>query len=155
MRPLLQDPHAYFGENARNLTRERIGRISSPVLIAQGDVPFYGVDHHKLFNEILIPELRAAGKEVEVTLYPGQRHCFGFAGGLVGQWTTDATVAAARDFFGDMDAFFRVSSRHPARRDGGFGPRARARPVATFSGTKSRRSRGRNPPAPRVPRRGS
>jgi acetyl esterase/lipase len=108
VRPLLEDPHAYFGDHARNLTRERIGRISSPVLIAQGDVPFYGVDHHKMFNEILIPELRAAGKDVEQALYPGQRHCFGFEGGLVGRWTTDATVAAARDFFNDMDAFFRL-----------------------------------------------
>jgi dienelactone hydrolase len=107
LRPLLEDPHSYFGDHARNVTRERIRKISSPLLIAQGDVPFYGVEHHKLFNEILIPELTAAGKEVEQTRYPGQRHCFGFDGGLVGQWTTDATVAAAREFFNDMDAFFR------------------------------------------------
>jgi hypothetical protein len=45
---------------------ERIRKINGPIFIAQGDQQLDGVvDHQKIVDEILIPELKAAGKELE------------------------------------------------------------------------------------------
>ena len=100
--PLLEDPHSFYTPAIRRVTQERIRKINGPIFIAQGDQQLDGVvDHHKIVDEILIPELKAAGKELEERVYPGQGHCFGFSGGFGGG------EEAASTFFGDMDAFFK------------------------------------------------
>ena len=100
--PLLEDPRSFYTPAIRRLTQERIRKINGPIFIAQGDQQLDGVvDHHKIVNEILIPELQAAGKELEEIVYPGQGHCFGFRGGIGGE------EEAASTFFADMDAFFK------------------------------------------------
>jgi acetyl esterase/lipase len=50
---------------------------------------------------VLIPELRAAGKTVELISYPGQPHCFCFYGSGV----RSPPPAAALKAFHDIDAF--------------------------------------------------
>ncbi len=100
-RALRDDLHGVFTPAVREANRERFRTISGPVFVAQGDQPV-----RKVLSEILIPDLKAAGLEVEDVVYSGQKHCFGFFG------TADRGVAndgdaAARRFFADMDAFFK------------------------------------------------
>ena len=59
-----------------------------------------------IYRDFLIPDLKAAGKDVEAIVYAGQPHAFGFFGGL-GPTRSDGKAAAARTFFADMHAFFR------------------------------------------------
>src|SRR5262245_59410455 len=92
--PISENPKQYYTPEYQKLTREKIGRISCPILIVQGD-------QHKInhFNaEVLIPELRNAGKTLEVITYPGEPHCFGFAG--------NQRPAAALKAFQDASAFY-------------------------------------------------
>ncbi len=79
---------------------EKIARISSPVLIVQGDRP----SRLTRFNaEVLIPELRAAGKSLEVITYPGEPHSFAFYS--IPSRTPRPAVALKA--FQDIDAFIR------------------------------------------------
>ena len=72
--PILANPKNYYTEEYQKLTREKIARIRCPILIVQGDQhPLY-----RFNGEILIPELRAAGKTLEVLTYPGEPHSFAF-----------------------------------------------------------------------------
>ena len=78
-------------------TRAKIERINSEILIIQGDqeptvIPFN--------NQVLIPELREAGKRIEVKSYPGEPHCFAFNG----RSAEPSNVVKALD---DADMFFR------------------------------------------------
>ncbi len=71
-----ESPKRYYTPEFQKLTRAKLARIKCPILIIQGDVQ--PVNH---FNaEVLIPELRAAGKKLEVLTYPGEPHCFCFYG---------------------------------------------------------------------------
>ncbi len=71
-----ENPKRYYTPEFQKLTRTKLARIKCPILIIQGDVQ--RVNH---FNaEVLIPELRAAGKKLEVLTYPGEPHCFCFYG---------------------------------------------------------------------------
>lgn len=54
-------------------------------------------------NQVLIPELRAEGKNVEVISYPGEPHCFAFHGSE----PRTPRSAAALKAFQDTDSFFR------------------------------------------------
>jgi dipeptidyl aminopeptidase/acylaminoacyl peptidase len=92
-RSLQEHPWDYYTPELQQRTRERLARVRCPVLIAHGDVhPL------KLLNlEAIVPELRRLGKDVEVIVYPGQRHGFSRA--------IDSTAAA--QFFADSDAFFK------------------------------------------------
>jgi dienelactone hydrolase len=73
--------------------REKIARITSPMLIVQGNEP----SQLNLFSaEILMPELQAADKDFQVVAYPGP-HCFAFAG----------NTTSARRAFRDIDAYIR------------------------------------------------
>ncbi len=96
---LVDDPRAYTPKYQQR-TREKIGRIQSPIMIVQGDP----ASRLNQFNAaVFIPELRTAGKSVEVRTYPGEPHCFAFYG------TAPRTPrpAAALKVFQDVDAFFR------------------------------------------------
>lgn len=73
--PISEDPKRYYTEEYQKITRAKIARITCPILIIQGDV-------HPInrFNaEVLIPELKRAGKKFEIKTYPGCPHCFAFA----------------------------------------------------------------------------
>jgi dipeptidyl aminopeptidase/acylaminoacyl peptidase len=94
------DPLRFYTPEARNVARDRIDGIQSPILILQGDVPIPQAQDVNNFNElVLIPELRAAGKSVEVITYRGGYHCF--ANRSVG--SVDLALRAIRD----AETFFR------------------------------------------------
>jgi dienelactone hydrolase len=74
--PISADPKHYYTAEYQRITRAKIAGIRCPILIIQGD-------QHAInrFNaEVLIPELRSAGKQLEVLTYPGEPHCFCFRG---------------------------------------------------------------------------
>ena len=101
--PIFKDSNGHYTEPHQRATRQKIARIQSPILIVQGDVktPLAVND----FNAaVLIPELRTAGKTVQVITYPGEPHCFAFGGPAT-------SMASPLKAFQDMDAFFR---RHVA-----------------------------------------
>lgn len=89
---LMKDPKRYYTPELQKLTREKIRKIDCPILIVHGDVHII----NKINNEIFIPELKEAGKKVEVILYPGEKHGFSHAG----------TPQATKKFFDDCHAFF-------------------------------------------------
>jgi dienelactone hydrolase len=88
-------------ENHRKF-RAKIAAISSPILILQGDH-----NTHSGLNQfsaaVLLPEIRAVGKSLEVITYPGEPHAFSF-------YSDPARTphpAAALKAFRDIDAFAR------------------------------------------------
>src|SRR5688572_30472094 len=92
---MMEDPKAFYTPELQKFTRDKIERIKCPVLIVHGDQhPINKINH-----EIVIPELKRAGKTLEVILYPGQPHTF-----LFGQ---AGSPAATRKCFDDCHAFFR------------------------------------------------
>lgn len=69
------NPKRYFTAEYQQLTREKIARIRCPILFILGDQ----TNRLNTFNqETLIPELRRAGKALEVIAYPGEPHSFAF-----------------------------------------------------------------------------
>jgi|RhiMethySRZTD1v2_1073278.scaffolds.fasta_scaffold00416_11 dipeptidyl aminopeptidase/acylaminoacyl peptidase len=100
--PLFVNPRQHYTSERQRTTRAKIAKIQSPILILQGDVrtPLAVND----FNAaVLIPELKSAGKSVEVMTYPGMPHCFAF--GAPG--ATEAMATSAEKAFQEMDKFFR------------------------------------------------
>lgn len=92
--PISENPKHYYTPDYQKLTREKISRIRCPILIVQGDQ--HRINH---FNaEVLIPELRSAGKTLEVITYPGEPHCFAFSG--------NQRPAAAFKAFQDTNTFY-------------------------------------------------
>ena len=81
-------------------TREKIRRIKSPILVIQGDPQS---DLNRFNTAVFVPELRAAGKSVDVRSYPGEPHCFAF----YGSGPRTPRPAAALKVFQDVDVFFR------------------------------------------------
>ncbi len=75
---------------------DKIARISSPVLIIQGDD---GSPLNRFNAEVLIPELRAAGTSLKVITYPGEPHGFSFH--------SRPRSAVALKAFQDIDGFIR------------------------------------------------
>ncbi len=97
--PITEDPLRYYTNQHRSHTRGKIAGIRSPILLLQGDQ-----DPLNHFNAlVLIPELRAAGKKIEVVTYAGEPHCFAFDGG----WRGGTSPGSALKAFQDMDAFLR------------------------------------------------
>jgi acetyl esterase/lipase len=97
--PISADPKRYYTAEYQNRTRAKIGKIRSPILILQGDqAPINN------FNAaVLLPELRTAGKTLEVITYPGEPHCFAF----YGSGPRTPRPAAALKAFEDTDRFVR------------------------------------------------
>ena len=91
---IMEDPKRFYTEEAQKFTREKIRKITCPILIVQGDQHII----NKINNELFIPELKTQGKKIEVITYAGERHCFGFAG--------DGSPQAASRLFSDCQAFF-------------------------------------------------
>jgi acetyl esterase/lipase len=84
---LMQDPKKYWTPELQGYTREKIRKIACPVFIAYGDHSQINFVNH----EIVIPELKAAGKKLETKLYPGERHGFS---------------KASAEFYNDAGHFF-------------------------------------------------
>ncbi len=86
----MKNPKQHLTPELQKFTREKIAQIHCPVLIVHGDIhPL------KIINEqIIVPELKAAGKSVEYIEYPGQPHGFwwGAADGAVGQKVFDDSM---------------------------------------------------------------
>ena len=93
-RTIMADPRKYYTPDLQTFTRDKIAKIQCPVFIAQGGVSAV----NKINDDIIIPELKAAGKDVEAVLYPHEPH--GFSKGV-------GTPEAALKFFEDTDAFLR------------------------------------------------
>jgi dienelactone hydrolase len=74
--PISEDPKRYYTGKYKAITRAKIARIQCPILIVQGDVQ----PINRFNAEVLLPELRQAGKKFETKTYPGCPHCFAFAG---------------------------------------------------------------------------
>lgn len=92
-----ENPKRYYTPEHQKFTLAKIKRIRCPILIVQGDQT--SVNH---FNaEVLIPELRAAGKSVEVMTYPSEPHCFCF----YGSGPRTPHPAAALKAYRDIDSF--------------------------------------------------
>ena len=102
---LNDDPHQFFTPEFRRSAQEEFRKISGPIFVAQGDggLRTGAVD---MLNEFLIPDLKAAGKDVEAVTYSGQNHCFGFFATSDRGVANDGDAAASR-FFADMDTFFK------------------------------------------------
>jgi dipeptidyl aminopeptidase/acylaminoacyl peptidase len=99
--PIFEDPKGYYTPQYQKLTREKLGRIKAPILLLQGD-PDRPDLRINLFNAlVLVPELRALGKTLEVKSYTGQPHCFAFGGNV------PARAAVALQAWQDADAFYR------------------------------------------------
>lgn len=95
---IFTDPLRYYTAAFQKLAREKIGRIRAPILILQGDQ-----NPLSRFNsQVLIPELRAMGKLLEVITYAGEPHCFAF----VGSGPRTPRPASALKAFQDADTFF-------------------------------------------------
>lgn len=68
----MTDPKKLWTPELQAMTREKIRKIHCPLFIAYGDKS----EINRVNHEIVIPELRAAGKDLQTKLYPGQRHGF-------------------------------------------------------------------------------
>jgi len=67
-----REPRKYYAPELQQLTRRKIAAITCPIFLAYGNVDPINI----INNEILIPELRAAGKDLQVIEYTGAPHGF-------------------------------------------------------------------------------
>jgi hypothetical protein len=94
---LSENPKGYYTPEFQKLTRAKLTRIQCPILIVQGDVR-----RINSFNaEVLIPELRATGKKLEVLTYAGEPRCFCF----YGEGPRTPRPAISLKAFNDMASF--------------------------------------------------
>lgn len=107
---LLEDGRRYYTPELQRTFRAKLAKITAPILIIQGDVDRREGPINRFNADVLIPELRATGKQVDVSAYPGQAHCFCSASGAPrpgGAAAPASWPAAALKAFRDIDAFCR------------------------------------------------
>jgi dipeptidyl aminopeptidase/acylaminoacyl peptidase len=116
--PIMRNSKAYYTPERQRFAQAKIARIQCPILIIQGSETAI---LNKFNAETLIPELRAAGKTVEVISYSSEPHCFCFTfappalpagrppGVLPGEMIAPSKhkPASALKAFQDMDTFCR------------------------------------------------
>jgi dipeptidyl aminopeptidase/acylaminoacyl peptidase len=78
--PIMENPRKFYTPEYQNILRAKIARIKCPILIIQGEENRPAMPINKFNAEVLLPELRALGKIVDVLTYPGEPHCFCFYG---------------------------------------------------------------------------
>jgi acetyl esterase/lipase len=87
---VMRNPKKYYTPELQKFTQAKIAQIHCPVLIVHGDIhPL------KIINqEIIVPELKAAGKSVGYIEYAGQPHAFwwGSQDAAVGQKVFDDSL---------------------------------------------------------------
>ena len=76
----MENPRQFYTPEYETILRTKVASIKCPILIIQGDVDRREPAINKFNAEVLIPELHALGKIVEVLTYPGEPHCFCFYG---------------------------------------------------------------------------
>lgn len=102
---LFADPKRYYTVEFQRILRAKINRVECPIFIVQGGRNEY---NQNTFNEqVLVPELRAAKKIVEVRTYPEQGHCFCAQSGRPQANVPPSAPTAARAAFRDIDEFCR------------------------------------------------
>ena len=100
--PIMANPSHYYTDEYQRFTQAKIATIRSPILLVQGDETS---PLNRWNAEVLVPELRRAGKRIVVKGYDGERHCFAWDGRTPdGTWQHGSAAARA---FGDADEFFR------------------------------------------------
>jgi dienelactone hydrolase len=100
--PIMENPGRYYTAEYQRRTRDKIATIRSPILVVEGDEKS---PLNRWNAEVLVPELRRAGKRVAVKGYAGERHCFAYDGrGPDGTWNH---VPAAASAHAEADDFFR------------------------------------------------
>ena len=111
---LMENPKQHYTPQFQTILRAKIARIDTPILIVQGSVDRRDLPINRFNDEVLIPELRAAHKAIEVHTYAGQGHCFCIGSGVPrpsGRPTQASAPRAALDAFRDIDAFCRTHLR--------------------------------------------
>jgi len=111
---MLENGARYYTAEFQTILRAKIAKIKCPILIVQGDVNRRELPINRFNADVLIPELRAAGKQLDIRSYPGQAHCFCSASGLPrpgGSAAPASWPAAALKAFEDIDAFCRRHAR--------------------------------------------
>lgn len=115
---ILQDPHKFYTPDVQQKTRAKINKIACPVLILHGDQHIL----KKINHEIFIPELKAAGKDVQVIVYPGEPHGF--------YWGREGSPESALMCFDDCQAFLKpLLKTQPRPLDESLVKRVPARPA--------------------------
>lgn len=107
---LLEDGRSYYTAELQRTLRAKLAKISCPILILQGDVDRRELPINRFNADVLIPELRAVGRQLEIRNYPGQAHCFCSSSGVPrreGRAAPASWPAAALKAFEDIDAFCR------------------------------------------------
>src|SRR5262245_35133002 len=98
-----EDYKRFFTAECQKLTRDKIAKIRCPILLFQGDHPV-----KKLNEEILLPELKAAEKTVEVFNYKGEPHSFAFLSAPLSYAPGRSPHPdVARKAFEDVDGYLR------------------------------------------------
>jgi len=129
---LMENGRRYYTAELQQSFRAKLAKLDAPILIVQGDVGEGPIDpdgpSRNRFNaDVLIPELRATGKQFEVKVFPEQAHCFCSASGAPrpgGRAAPASWPAAALKAFQDIDAFCR---RHVRAK-----PKGLAVPLVTY-----------------------
>ena len=67
---MLENPAKFYTPEFQKILRAKVARIQCPILIVQGSVDRREVPINKFNAEVLIPELRAAKKTLEVRTLP-------------------------------------------------------------------------------------
>lgn len=107
---MLENGRRYYTPEMRRAFRAKLAKIRCPIFIVQGDVDRAEGPINRFNADVLIPELREAGKEVEVSVYPEQAHCFCSASGAprpAGLAAPASWPAAAQQASQDIAAFCR------------------------------------------------
>jgi dipeptidyl aminopeptidase/acylaminoacyl peptidase len=107
------DGRRYYTDELQRTFRSKAMTIRAPIMIVQGDVDREEIRINRFNADVLIPELRALRKQVEVKSYPEQVHCFCDASGIPRQAeggfarAPASWPAAALKAFQDIDVFCR------------------------------------------------
>jgi acetyl esterase/lipase len=107
---LMDNPTQYYTPEYQKILRAKVAKIAAPILIVQGSLDRKETPINRFNAEVLVPELRAANKTLEIRTYADQGHCFCIGSGVPrpsGRPTQASAPRAALDAFGDIDAFCR------------------------------------------------
>ena len=112
---LVEDGRRYYTAELQKSFRAKLAKLNAPILIVQGDVgegPINtdGPGRNRFNADVLIPELRATRRQVEVKTDHEQAHCFCSASGAPrpgGLAAPASWPAAALSAFQDIEAFCR------------------------------------------------
>ena len=120
---LMENGRRYYTAELQRRFRAKLATLDAPILIIQGDVgegPMNvdGPGRNRFNADVLIPELRATHRRLDVKIYHEQANCFCSAsgaprpGGLAAPASWPATALKA---FWDIDSFCRRHVRSKPR----------------------------------------